>query len=168
MATATTRMSSAPTTTDVAARMSTSRRIRRSRRRTTKPPDSSRSVSPLDTRTAGVAASTSIGSRTSRTDATAMTVAKATKTSPGWDRASSRPPTSGPTKTPRFSARPDTAFAAVRSCGVWVIAGRIAACVGRVIVRAMAAMVAQAIVTGKGAASSIASPVVPSVTTCAR
>ena len=48
----------------------------------------------------------------------------------------------GPTKIATFSARPDTAFAAVRSAGVWVMLGRITAWTGRVIVKLAEAAVA--------------------------
>ena len=59
----------------------------------------------------------------------------------------------GPTTTPAFSAKEETAFAAVSSSGLSETLGRSAACVGRVNVRLAAATVATTSVSENGAST---------------
>jgi hypothetical protein len=81
--------------------------------------------------------------RTTAAEANATTAIVA-KTMPGLQTSSRTPATAGATSTLALSIHPETTFVAVSSSGERASAGTRAACVGRVIVTAVAATAASA------------------------
>jgi len=145
-------MSRAPTTTVVADRTKTSSATRRSCTRALRPPSDSLTNAPAPVANVLVDMPISPGNRETSRALANVTAANRVKTSAGSERTSRRlPAISGPLKIATFSASPETALAAVRSAGAWVMLGRITAWTGLVIVKLTHATVATAMVSGTGA-----------------
>ena len=116
----------------------------------------------------GSASTAEIRSRETSAALTSITTAKTANTWAGPRQASSNPPMNGPTTTPEFSAKEETAFAAVSSSGPSETLGRSAALVGRVNVRLAAATVATTSVSENGASANRAIATRPRAAACAR